>query len=874
MTTIREFNDNEELRKIRKDILNPLSTKVVGDIDPRLKAVENDVKRGFKDAQLDVINKKIVLSRSDTTDPTKELDLSLIIPDEFSGIHVAGSTGASSSVKAMTFPDSSIKGVSGSAEVKYDWDLIVPSHQEALVVSIGDDKPNNAYGAQRIKFTGDTSHITGDVAAQLVTIDIPTQQPPLTGDPGTGTTHTVRSIRLEGNTGGSKLEGDTLVVDLPTGGGGGPSVVGGNFQGFFDDLGDLISTVPNPVNGKSFAFVKDKTLSNNYYDAYMFIANNWTEVPIDPGLTYEDPTAAHKQGVFSIKPNPAISLDSKGQLNLDKLAESGNFHGFFGSQAELERAVPNPISDRSFGYIRMASGSWMGRRYNHNTSTGEMEWVNTVPMGATPVVTKGSGGADSTIMAYGFKNNSMIDVDINTGLVEIKEGSGGGELDVEIAGDSGISTNVKVKKVRYERGISYVEYKSSDKSITINPAQRVISYDSQFEDDHEDSDFEGNIFYDKKTGKWMGMTPKNLAAGENKWTHIAHRGMSDEVSSLIYTNPRKIPEVTPGGDDEATRWNYSGLTYLNKDDQYLPDDLEDKCGGFVKTHIKEDPADPTSIKIRTQTLIADDGSGRTYVRAYDDDKVTTGSKWTPWIRNSFDRSDMNKHENDPNAHRHVMKFYKATSFSAKYLDFINQQEGSSAGGVRGENCSLIADNYGHFNEEHDYMEPPYDNTFRVGGQIALSGYQDSKKDYPVGAWKILVRIKKKDTSDWRPAGHFNYAHSDGKKKYPLLSFETNELELVRGDQIIINITFDNNNGIRNNHPDLYFVPIRSHFYLEDVDTHAGSRIARTFSKCVANVDTMGDVGVRVHHSTPSKPDTNIRVYGEIVSHIPVEMSKI
>lgn len=862
------FDDQDYLWDIRRNLLNPVTVKVAT-LEDKMSVVEPIAKSAY--THLDVLTdeKKIVLFSENG-----ESDINLTgMFREGSDLSVQGESGPSTqNVTTLKLKDGSVaRGATGFAEVSYDWAKIVGDNQKDLQVgTIADGTKATKHlffrGANKVVHTdGDVTTIDITSAENQILASIPSKAEYQTPVP-------VTHIQLEGDVDSSNIVGSKLIINMNDNSGGVAPVASDNFKGFFESFGDLEDEVKDPKNGKSYAFVKDTQLGGKYYTPHFYIANGWKEFKQDPALTYSGPTDPVTHGVFSIKPSERIIVDDNGQLNLDGLSTPTSpkyFHGFFENIAELRSEVTSPITNKSFAYVKHANGAWIGVQWRV-FGTG-LDWKVMAPIGALSMV---DSKTSTTIPApfYGVYRNDQWELDSN-GLATLKQVNT--KTKVQIVDSAGDVKTGEFDTIQFRSGKSYVNI--NNEKLFIDHPQQIIQYDSEFESVHNSRDYEGNIFYDENSRTWMGWGVPAAAGGvDKKWTRIAHPKMSDEVKDLTKRLPAKSPSVTPGILNDANEWRYNGVTYLEKDNENLPDDIKDKYGAYITTSIQDKDAVGVTIpQYRIQTLTVDSDEGGTYVRRW----VANGSPgaavdWSKWVCTSFSRADIIRHENDPNAHRHVIKCYRATTFTAKYLDFYNQSTGGSPGGIRAENCSTIADNYGYLNVDQDFIEPPYDNTFRVRGVFALSGYNEKKSTYPLGAWKVLIRIKRKATNEWRQISHFIYTHVDDKIKYPLLSFETNDIELVRGDQIIINVTFDNNGGIKNNHPDLYFVPIRSYLVLEDKNTRAGSRIAKTFSKYVGTVDAVGDVGVRVHHSDPSKPTSSIRVYGENVSHTPTEMKPI
>ncbi|MGL5016233.1 MAG: hypothetical protein ACRC6V_18435 [Bacteroidales bacterium] len=869
---IEEFNNKERLKKIREESLNPLISKVTKNIDPRLDTAETKISGSFNEVTLDLNTKELEFN-THGGHVSSHIQLGHIIPDEFPGVTAIGTTGNAKDLNTLTFKDAEVTGAgTKGARVAYDWKKLVEGNQREVYGQVGGSSPE---AIRTFQYRGDTSKI--EVRSGVATLTIPK------ADPITAQVKEVKgeikNIILAGDTEGCTVDNEILTINLKAGGGGVP-LSSGNFVGFFDNLGELQSEVTNPLNGKSMAFIKDATFTTGtYYDAWMYVNNKWTEVPNDPGVTYEEVTVAGKQGVFSIKPSPYISIDSNGQLNLDRLAESAGFAGFFDSQAALEAAVPNPIPERSYGYIRMASGSWMGRRYVRNGSTGVQEWINTVPIGATAVVSKSSSGVDSTEIAYGFKANGMITIDHSTGLATIKDSSGSGGLIGVIEDAGGAGVDRPVEKLKFVRGNTYVEYYTSDKSMKIQPAQRVIEYDADFEDEHNDQDYKGNIFYDDKTNSWMGWaTPAAAGAVGTKWTHIAHEGMSGQVKRLDMALPQKAPIVKGGTLGDDVQWEHTGWSYVDPVGKDDPSDLPDaikQSGGYVQTYVKFIEGEKDIPQARMQTCYEDEDGGSQWVRRFDPNPTNPGDpSWKKWVRTSFSHKDLDDHNLDPDAHKESFKYYRASSMTATLVGFAQQTEGGSAGGVRAANCDLMFDSHASVKQGEDYMDVPYKGTFRVKANFAISGYKESEKEFPTGRWQAIVRIKNKTASQWRTVGQYYYDHLDKKSKFPIIDFETPSIEMDIEDQVIINLTFGGMGTVQTKHPDLYFVPIKTYLLIEDTGTKTGFYMCKTYSKHFSTVDSTGAVGIRVHHANISDPNTTIRVYGEKINKVPVQMTPV
>ncbi|MGL5012925.1 MAG: hypothetical protein ACRC6V_01375 [Bacteroidales bacterium] len=869
---IEEFNNKERLKKIREESLNPLISKVTKNIDPRLGRVETELSGAITTAELDPLdNKRIVFHKIGGGE--FDLDLHHSIPEEFPGVTAIGTTGNATDLNTLTFKDAEVTGVGAKgARVAYDWKKLVEGNQREVYGQVGGSSPE---AIRTFQYSGDTSKI--EVRSGVATLTIPKAEP-ITAQVKSKKGE-ISSIIVTGETDGCEVDNGILTLNMKAGGGGVP-LSSGNFVGFFDNLGELESEVTNPLNGKSMAFIKDATFTTGtYYDAWMYVNNKWTEVPNDPGVTYEPITVAGKQGVFSIKPSPYISIDSNGQLDLDRLAEAGGFAGFFDSQAALETAVPHPIPERSYGYIRMASGSWMGRRYVRNTQTGEQEWINTVPIGATAIVTKGTGSSsDVTEIAYGFTKNDMIDINHTTGLATIKPSSGGGLTGV-IEDSSGAGVDRPVEKLRFVRGNTYVEYYTSDKSMKIQPAQQVITYTADFEADHNDQDYKGNIFYDDNTNTWMGWaTPKAPGAVDKKWSHIAHEGMSTEVKGLSKRLPSKTPSVSGGTLGDDAQWEHTGWTYVEpvlKDD---PSDLPDAIklsGAYVQTYVKNIAGETGIPQARMQTCFEDSETSSQWIRMFDPNPPGSGDPvWKKWVRTSFSQKDIEAHSKDHAAHKDIIKYHVVFALTGGIFPIFSQTAGDALGGLHEDNGLMIVDNYGYTNKDKDYMDPPYSGKFRISGVLSFSGYNEKNKNYPLGRWQIIFRKRDQTTGIYGPIAQFYYVHTDDKVPYPSIAFLAEDVDLLDSQEVVINLSFDNPTGLKNKHPNLYLAPTRSYLVLEDNETTTGTLIGEAHRKLYGNLDVTGEVGIKSHHSNLADPSSAIRVYGEKLDKTPKVMIKV
>ncbi|MGL5014580.1 MAG: hypothetical protein ACRC6V_09875, partial [Bacteroidales bacterium] len=643
----------------------------------------------------------------------------------------------------------------------------------------------------------------------------------------------------------------------------------GNFVGFYDTLGDLLSKITNPINGKSFAYVKDSKLGGNYYTAYWYVSNNWTELKQDPALIYTSPSAPTPSGVFSIKPNPAITIDATGQLNLDGLATPqlpSHFKGFFNSIEELKTAVPNPVLHQDWAYVKVPTG-WMA--YRSDSQGSARKWNVIAPMGSFAVINR-KDEPNSYSQSFGIYKNDSWDLD-DKGILSLKPVDT--TTNVVISSQEGTTTGGKISNIKFESGKPYAEVNLS--TLTIKSPQQVIDYNSAWESAHKLEDYRGSLFYDTASRTWMGCNdPDAGGAVDVKWTKLMHRGMSDQVKSLVRRVPAKAPNVDPGILGDSGLWHFNGVSFLDKEDSQLPEEFREKCGGYITTTVQDKDAPNISIpQQRLQTCTPDNEEGGTWVRRF----ISTGSpgaeaSWSKWVRTSFSPKDIEDHENNPAAHKNVIKHYRVFALNGRYLSIAAQTAGSALGGIHASNVNTIADNYGFSNEEKDYIDTPYEGSFRMGGVISLGGYKEGEKRFPSGNWQLILRKKDIDSQNYSPIAQFRYNHTDEKVQYPSMSFEVENVDLKTAQELVANLTFTDNQGIRDHHPDLYLVPTRSTLFIEDMKTRGGSYIGNTHRTLYGNLDVIGNVGIKSHHSRLNDDNSSIRVYGEKVNKTPVKMS--
>ncbi|MGL5013611.1 MAG: hypothetical protein ACRC6V_04870, partial [Bacteroidales bacterium] len=609
-----------------------------------------------------------------------------------------------------------------------------------------------------------------------------------------------------------------------------------------------------------------------YYTPYFYVNSSWQELRQDPALTYN--TASVSQGVFSIKPNPGITIDPSGQLDLGGLSTPQlpqYFVGFFDTLEELKATVKNPVVKQSFAFVKSGGRGWITYRYDAQGSANL--WSIVAPLGSFTFV---DDTTQSFTQVFGIKKNDAWSVD-SRGILDLKGGGGGpgGALSVSISGYDSQTETHDVTGISFSNGKSFAEFTGSKKDhVLIDHPQRVINYNATWESKHNNQDYEGNIFYDETARAWMGWGLSKDAQPDKKWTRIAHPNMSEEVNDLVKRVPVKAKSVVPGLIGDSRDWDYIGTTFVERGNDQLPADLNNACGCYITTVVQDKDASGTTIpQYRMQTALADRIEGGTWIRRLVS-PASPGSivSWSPWVKSSFGSEELIRHEEDPNCHKSVIKFYGVASLAGKIVDIQNQSLDGVVGALRGEgNLDVMHDSYGHILETQDYGTVPYDNGFTGEGVIEFSGYDGSK--CPVGKWSVIIRIKRNGATSSSELYKFNYVHFEENDRYPPIKFTIPKTGLVRGDQVFIYVNFDNPVALKNAHPDLYIVPIRSYIAYQDSLTTAGSKVAQNFRKYFGNVDVTGDVAVKVHHRNMDDLKSAIRVYGTRISRTPTDMKE-
>lgn len=834
------FSNQERLKYIREEVLNPVAVRTKTLMD-QMGEVRPLAKSAFQSHTKNLANKTITLRRTEGSNEV--IDLTGMFREGSDLALVDKSGNPIPNVSEISFHDSTITNQgSGKADISYDWDKLVPDHQEKMTVSKFDQPATQK--PKHLIFKGPTT--TVNHSGDTTTVIIP-ESTPIKGSIGTGSSQNIEEIKLVGNTSNSSFSGTTLQIHIPESGGGGGGITNQNFKGFYDSLGDIESQVTDAISGKSYAFAKDSKLGGTYYTPYFYVNNNWSELKQDPALTYSGPSDPQTHGVFSIKPDSRITVDNLGQIDLSKLSGNGFFEGFYETQEALVAAVPNPTLDKSFAYVKVGTtGAWVAQYYTNNSSGNT--WLKVAPQGAMPFVELNTDGSIKTMQNfYAVKKNSKMSVD-KSGLLSFEEADVSA-INVSVIGQDGSTSEGKVDTIEFDRGKSYATIEG--KKLTLTHPQSVIAYDSNFESAHNSRDYEGNIYYDETSRCWMGWGVPEAAGGTDvKWTRIAHPKMSEEVKDLLNRLPHKAPYVTPGILGDETRWGYNSWTYVKKDDLNIPESFRDRCGAYFITIVQDVENDTARPQERYQICYADEDNGAAYVRRWNRTATTGNYGWKDWTKISMSQKDIDDHNKDPNAHNDVLRFYKVMT-----LDMTIKEVKEKTGIFFEEDLLLLADSHGSTPAGGQYTVIPYDGNFKFSGRLEMDGW-GSAKTFP--KLQSFVYVYKTVGTQSTIIGEFSYNHDDHTKPYPPLKWATGQIPLKHGDKIHFELkNFGSNPS--DTFPDLAFIPTRTYFVIEDARTSSGSRIAKTFERTIGSTHTQKNVGVNVHYN--SGTSGAIRVYG-------------
>lgn len=863
-TNIKRFDKDTKLQEIRELALNPLITYTRNTLDPKVREIEPIAKGSFKEVRLEDSSKRLIFKKHDSS---AEIPINLggIIPEPFDGITVKNNSITRSGIKTLTIKDSALVSSGETATIDMDWARMVPANQERVLVNSG--KPGDGdVNLTKIKFAGNTGKVS--VSGNEVTLTVPNDPTEFTAQVGTGTdVKPVKKFVIKGNTTGSVISDDgTLQIQVPESGGGGGVTTGGNFQGFFNDLGELIANVGNPQNGKSYAFVRDeKYKDKKYYTPYMYVNNGWTEAPVDPSITYEG-ISTPTQGVFSIKPDAYISVDQKGQMDLSKLRFEGHFIGFFDSGTELEAACPNPVVDRSWGYYKTLTGAYAIRAYVR--VDGENKWFSIAPHGVLVYFEKKDTETNLTPIGgiKGFCKNDMLS--INDGVVTVKNiTQTGGTIQVQaIDKNEGKDTTKDVSKLKFQGGV-FVDMMTEPGTALIENAQRLITYNSTWEEAHKDGNYLGNIFYDQTSGTWMGYS---VATGQGdlspKWTRIAHRDMSSEVKGLSARLPVITPVVTTGPFGDNRQWEHTGWSYVESafDVGLTPENVYKNKGLYIQTYARKGPSDQPSDRPskRVQVGFIDDESGEVFTRIQDDAASSTDPFWKPWSKVSMSQADLDKHNTDQHAHRSSHKYYRVYSIDMEYS--LLRAKGYY---LYDKDMLLMADSHGIALNGSQEMVLPYDGEYTLSGCFTLDQLYNATTGTPSQQWKFEVVRKRTGVSDAR----YQFVYTSPKDsstaaKDIAMTWKLSNQEFKANDKLVFYFQGMGDSSFATNYPNVKFVPVRSYIVIEDSDTVCGSRIADSFRRTFGVIKQRGDSGISLHRRDYTAGKAHRQYGSDIISN--------
>ncbi|MGL5565213.1 MAG: hypothetical protein ACRDC4_05710, partial [Plesiomonas sp.] len=526
---------------------------------------------------------------------------------------------------------------------------------------------------------------------------------------------------------------------------------------------------------------------------------------------------------------------------------TSNFKGFFETEAALN-AVPNPIPDVSYAFLKTATGLYMGKRYVRGASGNE--WQSVLPYGALSCITKDSGGTITVAQPFhGITKNEMTEV--TDGVLTIKDTSSKTiKVTAKDKGASGTEQSKEVSELHFVDGI-YVDMSTTPGVATITHPQQVVKYGTQWEEDHKEAKWTGNIFFDENSQSWIGYSNGLGPDKVPKWTRIAHRGMSEEVNSLIYRLPSRAPLITPGVTGDENHWGITSWTYVEKDDTQLPQDVRSVCGGYFFTIIKDIGTDMARPEQRIQIFYADKEGSGVYIRRWNKDAGPSDQGWFPWAKVSMSKLDIDTHDKDPGAHSTHHKFYKVCTFNT----LLSSLKGN-AYVIRDSDMMLLGDNYGISTQGEEKTPVPYTGSFRFVGKMTLNMEDDAKAPFATSQW--LLKVMRTRGSTTTAVYEATYNHSDHTKPMASMSWESGDISLEYGDKISLRIQPMNDANWSATYPLAQFIPMRSYFVMEDVRTRAGTRLAESQRRLMGPLYARDNVGVNAHYAKGST--TSMRLY--------------
>lgn len=855
------FKDLDRLIDVRNEYLNP-TMKIVAKMEPEVDKLVKEMPLTVNKVTFDETTNILKLN---TTDPANndQVDLSSlktelppVVPQS---VMIQGPTGVPH------------KGIE---IIKFEEGLtVVASHPAGGLptATIRSPGPWAKFGDRANFYPVDTFHFTGNVDLATIeggklVLNIPDDQVKLKSQIGTGEVKDITKIILEGNVANSSYDGEVLKINIPEEGGGGPvdpTRFVQNFKGFFESLGDLISKVPasESINGKSYAFVKDSQLGGQYYTPYFYNNNAWDELKQDPAITYNPTSSQDNQGVFSIKPDPKITIDTNGQLDLSALgAETPQqdrwFHGYFNTIQELNAEVTRPIAFKSFAYVKAPSPSQalLSMAYIMK-SDGTSSWTAISPLGTIAMVAGTSPNYVVTPL-HGIRKNEAIDMD-GEGVITIKPARDV-VINCRILDSTGSAVEGKFDTIEFLDGHNFATV--VDTKLILNHPNRCIDYSSNFENTHKEEEYLGNIFYDRKEDYWMGRGRSDPAdMGGNKWSRIAYPKMAVDVKNIMRRLPQKAAEVLPGNLGDNGQWENTGWTFMVPRTPGLPDEAKE-TGGYIQTYVKDVNGETGIPQERIQICYTDEEHPKTFMRRFDTGNTSLSDPvWKPWYKASVSMEDITHHDTDPQAHHELLKYYKVVTFETPYTRLKTYRYRLPT-----SDLMLIAESTGHTDSKWNPVTMPYDGNFKFNGRLSFDRFDTTAGKYPVGDW--IFKIIKDDplTGNETIINTFSRTHNDANKTFASLMWETGTIPLKKTDKIYFDIQFSNDAEFGTLFDVGKFFVMRSYIVMQDENTTSGSLIAETFRKTLGNLNARENSGVTIHPQTVGS--SSIRVYGEQVDN--------
>ncbi|MGL5564216.1 MAG: hypothetical protein ACRDC4_00615, partial [Plesiomonas sp.] len=322
--------------------------------------------------------------------------------------------------------------------------------------------------------------------------------------------------------------------------------------------------------------------------------------------------------------------------------------------------------------------------------------------------------------------------EVTDGVLTIKDTSSKTiKVTAKDKGASGTEQSKEVSELHFVDGI-YVDMSTTPGVATITHPQQVVKYGTQWEEDHKEAKWTGNIFFDESSQSWIGYSNGLGPDKAPKWTRIAHRGMSEEVNSLIYRLPSRAPLITPGITGDENHWGITSWSYVEKDDPQLPLELRSECGGYFFTIIKDIGSDMARPEQRIQVFYADKEGSGVYIRRWNKDAGPSDQGWFPWAKVSMSKLDIDTHDKDPGAHSAAHPYYKVCTFNTT----LSALKGANYI-IKDMEMMLLADNYGTSTLGEEKITIPYNGQFRFVGKITVDMVGDGNV-HATSQWLLKV----------------------------------------------------------------------------------------------------------------------------------------